>query len=65
MEDLVHEPDAGRLERVLIWKLYMDLPDATGERSWASPMHTRPASAISTSAIITKEATGIEVKRQG
>jgi hypothetical protein len=64
MEDLVHEPNAGRLERVLIWKLYMDLPDSTGERSWMSPIHTRPASTISTSVIITKKATGMEVKRQ-
>lgn len=36
MEDLVHESDAGRLERVLIWELNVDLPDATSERSWDS-----------------------------
>ena len=32
VEYLVHEPDAGRLERVLIWELDVDLPHATGER---------------------------------
>ena len=31
MEDLVHEANAGRLERVLIRKLDMDLPHPTGE----------------------------------
>lgn len=33
MKDLVHEPNTRRLERVLIWKLDVDLPYATGERS--------------------------------
>jgi hypothetical protein len=32
MEDLVHEPDAGRFERVLVWKLHMYLPYATSKR---------------------------------
>lgn len=33
MEDLVHESDAGRLERVLVWELNVNLPDATSEGS--------------------------------
>ena len=35
VEYLVHEPDAGRLERVLIWELDVDLPHATGERGFS------------------------------
>jgi hypothetical protein len=31
MEDLVHETDAGGLERVLIRQFYMDFPNPTGE----------------------------------
>lgn len=32
VEDLVHEADTRRLERVLVGELDMDLPHATGER---------------------------------
>lgn len=31
MEDLVHEANAGRLERILVGKLYVDLPHATSK----------------------------------
>lgn len=34
VEDLVHEANAGGLERVLIRKLHMDLPHPTGERGY-------------------------------
>lgn len=32
VEDLVHEPDAGRLVGELLWQLDMDLPDAVRKR---------------------------------
>lgn len=31
MEDAIHEADAGRLVRVLVWELDVDLPEAAGE----------------------------------
>ena len=34
MEDLVHESNAGRLERVLVRELDMNLPYAAGERGY-------------------------------
>ena len=34
VEDLVHEANAGGLERVLIWKLHMNLPHAAREWSY-------------------------------
>jgi hypothetical protein len=36
VEDLVHKPDAGRLVRVLVWKLDVDLPYAASERCYQS-----------------------------
>lgn len=36
MKDLVHEPNAGRLEWVLIRKLDMDLPHATSKWSYTT-----------------------------
>ena len=32
VEDLVHEPDTGRLVRELLWQIDVDLPHSLGER---------------------------------
>ena len=46
VEYLVHEPDTGRLERVLIWELDVDLPHTTSERCYT---HSIPVSERATS----------------
>ena len=33
VKDLVHETDTGRLERILVWEFYVDLPNPTSEWS--------------------------------
>jgi hypothetical protein len=58
VKDLVHKPDAGRLERILIRQFDVDLPNATSERSWTSPTYTRPTNPISKSVAIIQEAEG-------
>jgi len=34
VEDLVHETDAGRLERILVWQFHMNLPYSSCKRCW-------------------------------